>query len=125
MRSPIRRSHATPSSGKREMLRGDFFRVQRPRGDPKRARVFVVVSRQFLIDSAFSTVICAPVFSRGSGVTTEVPVGIEEGLKHDSVVACDGLMSLQKSDLSDYVGTLRGPRLDQLDQALAVALGFR
>jgi mRNA interferase MazF len=44
--------------------RGDLYRVERgSQRDPKKSRVFVVVSRQELIDSRFSTVICAPVYS--------------------------------------------------------------
>jgi mRNA interferase MazF len=44
------------------MKRGDLYRVAGPSGgDPKKYRVFVVVSRPALIASRFSTVICAPV----------------------------------------------------------------
>jgi mRNA interferase MazF len=46
------------------MKRGELYRVAHPSGDgPKKYRVFVVVSRQALIDSRFSTVICAPIYS--------------------------------------------------------------
>ena len=84
----------------------------------------MVVSRQTLIESRFSTVICAPVYSRREGLATEVPVGIGEGLKHDSSILCDALVSLQKSALSDYVGTLARTKLDALDDALRVALAI-
>jgi len=51
--------------------RGDLYRVRHPGGgDPKRSRVFVVVRRQALVDSRFSTVICAPVYSRRDGLAT-------------------------------------------------------
>ena len=67
------------------MKRTDLFRVFRgSRQDPKKSRVFVVVSRRVLIDSRFSTVICAPVYSAHDGLSTQVPVGVEEGLKHES-----------------------------------------
>jgi mRNA interferase MazF len=52
------------------MRRGELYRVYKPGGDLKQYRTFVVVSRQVLIDSKFSTVICAPVFSRGEGLST-------------------------------------------------------
>jgi mRNA-degrading endonuclease toxin of MazEF toxin-antitoxin module len=45
--------------------RGELYRVHKPGGDPKSHRTFVVVSRQVLIESKFSTVICAPVFTHG------------------------------------------------------------
>ncbi len=106
------------------MKRGELYRVRRPPGDPKPARVFVIVSRQSLIDSAYSTVICAPVFTRWHGLPTQVAVSVAEGLKHESAIQCDGLMSLEKSRLTDYVGELTTEKLRELDLALLVALGI-
>jgi mRNA interferase MazF len=102
--------------------RGDLYRVRRPAGDRKPARVFVVVSRQAVIDSRFSTVTCAPVYSRRDGLSTQVDVGTDEGLKHDSSVHCDALVSILKTQLTDYVGTLSGSRLRELGRSLRVAL---
>lgn len=105
------------------MNRGDLFRVRRPGGgDPRKSRVFVVVSRPTLIESAFSTVICAPVFTRYDGLATQVEVGPEEGLKASSSIHCDALVSLPKSVLTDFIGTLSAPRRRALDRALRVAL---
>jgi len=75
--------------------RGELYRVQHPSpADPKKFRVFVVVSRQPVIDSRFSTVICAPVYTRHDGLATQVPVGVDHGLKHESSIHCDELVSL-------------------------------
>jgi len=87
-------------------------------------RVFVVVSRPALIASRFSTVICAPIYTRRDGLSTQVDVGPNEGLKHASSIHCDALMSLQKSALSDYSGCLGANELRKLDTALRVALGL-
>lgn len=106
------------------MRRGELYRVRRPPGDPKPARVFVVVSRQPLIDSNYSTVICAPVFTQWHGLSTQVSVSIAEGLKHESAIQCDSLMSLEKSRLTDYVGELAYEKLRELDTALLSALGL-
>ena len=107
------------------MNRGDLYRVRRPGGaDPSRSRVFVVVSRQALIDSRFSTVVCAPVYSRHDGLATQVELGAEDGLKQDSSIHCDGLMSLPKSRLTDFVGSLSPSQRGALDHALGVALGL-
>lgn len=106
------------------MRRGDLYRVARPPGqDPKRFRVFVVVSRQALIDSRFSTVVCAPVYSARHGLSTQVDVGLDEGLLHESSVHCDELVSLPKPRLTHFVGRLDTEKLDALDDALLVALG--
>ncbi len=105
------------------MKRGDLYRVSHPSStDPKKSRVFVVVSRQAVIDSRFSTVICAPVYSVRHGLSTQVPVGVEEGLKHDSSIHCDELVSLPKSMLTNYIGTLSAQKTQQLDFALGIAL---
>ena len=90
--------------------------------DPKKFRVFVIVSRQILIDSRFSTVICAPVYTAYDGLSTQVAVGIKEGLKHDSGIHCDELISLPKSMLTNYVGKLSAEKLHLLRKALKIAL---
>lgn len=107
------------------MRRGELYRVRRPgQGDPKKRRVFVVVSRQTLIESRFSTVICAPVYSRREGLATEVPVGVADGLKQESSILCDALVSQAKTALTDYVGMLSVDRIRELDEALRIALAI-
>jgi mRNA interferase MazF len=105
------------------MRRGEFFRVRNPSSqDPKKFRVFIIVSRQILIDSRFSTVICAPVYTAYEGLSTQIPVGIEEGLKHDSSIHCDELISIPKVILTYYVGKLSSKKIYQLEESLRVAL---
>lgn len=107
------------------MKRGDLYRVFKPSPrDPKRFRVFVVVSRRELILSRFSSVICAPVYSAYHGLDSQVPVGIAEGLKHESSIHCDELVSLPKSALTDFVGSLSREKLIELHRALIFALGL-
>ncbi|HUO83645.1 MAG TPA: type II toxin-antitoxin system PemK/MazF family toxin [Thermoanaerobaculia bacterium] len=108
------------------MRRGDLYRVRHPSSrDPKRSRVFVVVSRQALVESTFSTVICAPVYTRRHGLATQIDVGTAEGLKHESAIHCDELVSLSKSALTDWVGSLKLLQLGRLDRALRTALDLR
>ena len=104
------------------MKRGELYRVHRPGGDPKQYRTFAIVSRQVLIDSRFSTVVCAPVFSKVEGLSTQVSVGPDEGLKHQSWIMCDNLVSLRKSDLTQFVGSLSPAKVLELDRALKLAL---
>lgn len=107
------------------MKRGELYRVFKPDHDPKQFRVFVIVSRQVLIESRFSTVICAPVFSSGEGLSTQVATGVDEGLKHESWIMCDNLVSIRKADLTQYVGTLSPAKIEKLDHALSLALDLR
>ncbi|HYL62418.1 MAG TPA: type II toxin-antitoxin system PemK/MazF family toxin [Candidatus Methylomirabilis sp.] len=104
------------------MKRGELYRVYKPAGDPKEYRTFVIASRQALIDSRFSTVICAPVFSEGQGLSTQVPVGPDEGLKRASWIMCDNLVSVRKADLRQYVGMLSAAKLAEFRRALRMAL---
>lgn len=104
------------------MKRGDLYRVFHPAGDLKKHRVFAIVSRQALIDSRFSTLICAPVFSHAEGLSSQISVGIDEGLKHTSWLTCDNLVSIRKSDLTNYIGSLSPAKVEELNYALRIAL---
>ena len=107
------------------MKRGELYLVAHPTARaPKRQRAFVVVSRQVLLDSRYSTAICAPVYTVRSGLATQVLVGLEEGLKHDSCIHCDELVSLPKTKLTNYVGHLSPAKVKELDDALRVALAL-
>jgi len=105
------------------MKRGELYRVYKgSKNDPKNHRVYLIVSRQLLISSNFSTVICAPVYSDYKGIKTQVEVGTDEGLKHDSAVYCDDLISLPKILLTDYIGALSDTKIREVDTALRIAL---
>lgn len=82
------------------------------------------MGRQAVIDSRFSTVACASVHSRRDGLSTQVDVGIDEGLEHDSSIHCDALVSIAKSSPTDFVGSLSRQRVVELDRALRIALAL-
>jgi mRNA interferase MazF len=104
------------------MKRGELYRVYKPGGDRKQFRTFVVVSRQTLLDSRFPSVVCAPVMTEGQDLATQVSIGIEEGMKHESWIHCDNLRSVRKSELTRYVGSIPPGKMLKLDCALTVAL---
>lgn len=107
------------------MKRGELYLVRKPGSrDPRKQRVFLLVSRQALIESRFSSLICAPVYSQRDGLSTQVPVGYQEGLKKESSIHCDELVSLPKSALTNFVGSLSAATLKQLDAALLIAIGL-
>jgi mRNA interferase MazF len=54
-----------------------------------------------------------------------VLVGVDEGLKHDSSIHCDELISLPKSLLTNFVGSLSLKKIEELDRALSIALDIR
>ena len=106
------------------MKRGDIYRVHRPGDDPKRHRSFVIVSRQALIETRFSTLVCAPIFSRGQALVSQVAIGPDEGMKHESWIMCDNLVSVRKSELTQFVGSLSYAKIAELDEALRIALAL-
>ena len=110
------------SSGLR---RGEIYRVRQPKhGNPKKSRCFAVVSRQDLLDSKANRVLCAPINTSGVGLSTEVQVGVDEGLKHESWILCDNLVSLRKVQLTRFVGSLTRSKREELDRALKMALAL-
>lgn len=107
------------------MKRGEIYRLSPATGsDPKRSRCYVIVSRQTLLDSKADRVVCAPVNTSFVGLETQVAVGVDEGLKHSSCINCDQLVLLDKSRLTNFVGSLGAPKLRALRRALQVALAL-
>ena len=84
---------------------------------------YVVVSRNFVADNEhISTVVCAPVYSEILGLRSEVVLGREDGMPHDSAIRCDFLMLMFKSKLTRFVGTLSAEKIAHLNGALHYAL---
>ncbi|MBS0617908.1 MAG: type II toxin-antitoxin system PemK/MazF family toxin [Spirochaetes bacterium] len=107
------------------MTRGEVYRVKKPGGnDPKKFRLFVVVSREAVIRSQFSTVICAPIYSNYTGLASEVQLSPADGVVKDCAIHCDELMSLPKTLLTHFVATLKPQKVIALDAALAIALAI-
>jgi mRNA-degrading endonuclease toxin of MazEF toxin-antitoxin module len=102
--------------------RGELYRVKLSRGDSKRSRVVVAVSRDAHLASRCSTVVCAPVGTPRGWLASEVAIGLAEGLKRPSAIMCDLLTSVPRAQLTDYVGTLGPAKLRALRAALRVAL---
>lgn len=107
------------------MKRGELYLVEHPsKNEPKKHRVFLVVSRQAFIDSSYSTVICAPVYTNYSDVSTQISIGVEEGLKHQSYARCDDLISMPKSMLTNFIGRISSRKFYELKKALKLALAI-
>ena len=75
-----------------------------------------------LIKSRFSTGISAPTYTAYDGLSTQVLVGVEEGLKHESSIHCDEWVSLPKSLLTDFIGMPSPLKVMALNSALALDL---
>lgn len=68
--------------------------------------------------------VIAPITRRVRGIPAEVTVGRGEGLAHESVVNCDSLRTIRRSQLAEQIGALGPAKLAELDAALRFALGL-
>ena len=89
---------------------------------PDKRRPVLVLSRQKAI-SLLRTVLVAPVTSSVHGAPSEVQVGFEEGLKHDSVVNLDQIQTVDQTRLHHFVGTVRSEKMAAVCRALLIATG--
>jgi mRNA interferase MazF len=91
-------------------------------GSTDKRRPVLVLSRQKAID-LLRTVLVAPITSAAHGAPSEVQVGIEEGLKHDSVVNLDQVQTVDQKKLHNFVGTLGSEKMSAVCRALLIATG--
>ena len=89
---------------------------------PDKRRPVLVLSRPEVID-LLHTVMVAPITSTIHGIPSEVIVGVDEGLKHNSVINLDHVQTIEKSKLTRFVGTLGRQKMQIVCHALAIATG--
>ena len=100
--------------------RGEIWLLQLPAPDHRRP--VLILSRPALLD-LLQTVSVAAVTSTRRNVPTEVALGIEEGLKHESCVHLTNLFTVRQSDLKRFVGVAGPEKMRAVCAALAIALG--
>ena len=104
----------------RAVNRGEiwFYRFKAP----DKRRPVVVLSRQEVIP-LLHTVMVAPITSIRRGAPSEVELGPEEGLKHESAANLDHVQTVERSRLTTFVGTVDPSKMRRICQALAIATG--
>jgi mRNA interferase MazF len=88
---------------------------------PDKLRPVLVLSRPEVI-GLLHTVMAAPITSTRRGAPSEVAVGIDEGLKHESAVNLDHVQTVEKARLVGYVGSLGPEKMRAVCRALAIAV---
>ena len=91
---------------------------------PDKSRPVVVLTRQEVIE-LLQTVMVAPVTSTIRGAPSEVVIGVDEGLKHDSAVNLDHVQTVETARLRRRVGQLDPEKMADVCRALATATGCR
>jgi mRNA interferase MazF len=82
-----------------------------------KARPVLVLTRE-LVWPYMSSVTVAPVTRTVRGLSTEVPVGPENGLDTECVVSCDNIVTVPKTSLGRQIGYL----MPAQEAALATAI---
>lgn len=89
---------------------------------PDKRRPVLVLTRSEVIP-LLHTVMVAPVTSTRRGAPSEVNVGADEGLKHDSAINLDHVQTVEQQRLVGFIGTLSSDKMQQVCRALGVATG--
>lgn len=100
------------------MNRGEVYDVEWP--GPGR-RPAVVVTREVAIPF-LRNVVVALVTRTIRGLSTEVRIDEAQGLRDESVINCDNLLTVPKEALVRYRGSLGSVEIARLNDALRLAL---
>jgi mRNA interferase MazF len=85
-----------------------------------RTRPVLVLTRE-LVRPHLNRVTVAPITSTVRGLSTEVPVGIANGLDHDCAVSCDNIVTVPVAALGRRLGFLLAAQEVQLSTAIRAA----
>lgn len=100
------------------MRRGDVWLAD-VGGKP---RPVVVLTRDAVLDVR-ANVTVAEVTTQGRGLSVEVPIDTDAGIRPPSVVNCDGLHTISRGRLTTHVGTVDDATIGDICVAVAIALG--
>lgn len=85
-------------------------------------RPYLILTRTAAI-GVLHRITVAPCSTRIRGIPTELPLGVQDGLDHDSVAQLDSIMPVLKSSLHRRLGTIGPDRHADLCERLAIAFG--
>ena len=103
-----------------------------PTAEPRRGEVWlakldkrrpVVVLTRDPLGRYLHSVIVGPVTTTVRGLTTEVAVGAEDGVRVDSVVNLDNLQLVERAQLTRRVGRVAESTMQRICTAAATAIG--
>ena len=89
-----------------------------------KARPVVVLTRE-PVRAAMRRVTVAPITTTIKGLSTEVPVGTENGLDQHGVVSCDNIITIDKAALGRHLGFLLERQEGELTAAIVSAFALR
>ena len=104
----------------RRIARGEIWSYRFK--SPDKRRPVLVLSRPDVIP-LLHTVMVAPITSKRLGAPSEVQVGVEEGLKHESAVNLDHVQTVEQARMVGFIGSLSAAKMQQVCRALGLATG--
>lgn len=99
------------------MRRAEVWWVEPPDEQP---RPYVILTRHGAIRH-LEKVIAAPVTRNARGIATEVQVGPDDGLRHESAVNLDNTALIHKAHLRNRITTLGPHKMHAICRALDLA----
>ncbi len=103
-----------------ELKRGSIWMYKFKK--PDKLRPVLILSPQAVI-GLIDTVIVAPITTTIYEIPSEVIVGIDHGLKHDSAVNLDHIQTVAASKIKHYIGSLDRRMMTEICLALMIATG--
>lgn len=85
-----------------------------------KVRPVLILTRE-LVRPHLTRVTVAPITNTIRGLSTEIPVGPDNGLAHASVVNCDNIVTIPTSALRRHIGYLLPAQELSLSQAIQAA----
>ena len=89
-----------------------------------KSRPVLVLTRD-PVRGAMRRVTVVPITSTIKGLSTEVPVGVENGLDGPGVVSCDNIITIDKATLGRHLGFLFEAQERELTAAIVNAFALR
>ncbi len=90
---------------------------------PDKTRPVLILTRQEIIPY-LDTVTVVPITRTIRSVPSEVLVGIDEGLKETSAINLHHLVTISKSNLHRFLGSISPNKMNHVLAAMLFALGF-
>jgi mRNA interferase MazF len=102
------------------LIRGQIWR--HGFGRPDKKRPVLILTRNSLIHH-LNRVTVAAITSTIRGLPTEVVLDTEVGLKHESSVNLINVFTVDKAELTHFIGTVPPHKMEAICRALNIAMG--
>ena len=102
------------------IVRGDIWLYRF--APPDKRRPVLILSRNSLLE-VVQTATVAPITSTSHGAPVEVQLGTEQGLKSDSWANLANIVTVRRTDLVRWVGSVSPQVMKEICRALNIAVG--